>query len=551
MATQELTGGATEDAATTIVTPNLAPTLTPDVALASDEVARSRLFLQLSACIAGAVGIFVMFLDGSLAVRLGVVACCAAAIAGSLAFRRALRDDDLSTQRRWVALCVLLVASSAIAVWFFGVFSPAPMIGTFGIYFLCLGRSMRVALWAYLGGAVAHFVPSVLFALDVLPDPGLFHPVSSPRDMLMAAAMVQVIYAATFALARGSRESTRGAVEKLHEAMVQVRQREALLAEANLALDQAQQAGQRGPYSDRKLGDWLVGDVIGRGAMGDVYEARRDGGERAAVKILHRTLVTDVAHRKRFAREARIVARMRSEHAVRLMDFGHLEAENVSPHEPPYIAMELLEGHDLAWHLRHARTLELGAVGEMVEQVSEALAEAAEGGIVHRDLKPQNLFLSTPRGGAATWKVLDFGISKLVSEASGTVTQGATIGTPAYMAPEQARGEAIDPRADVFSLACIAYRALTGRPAFTGSGLPQIFFEVCFAQPARPGSFAPMPTDIERVLALGLAKSAAERAESARAFAAAFRAGAHGALPAPLRARADALLASAPWGSRK
>jgi serine/threonine-protein kinase len=118
------------------------------------------------------------------------------------------------------------------------------------------------------------------------------------------------------------------------------------------------------------------------------------------------------------------------------------------------------------------------------------------------------------------------------------------------MAPEQARGAAVDARADVFSLACIAYRALTGRPAFAGTELPQILFDVCFAQPMRPGAFAPLGVDVERALALGLAKETRERLESATGFAAALRAALADALPESLRARADGLLAAAPWGSK-
>jgi serine/threonine-protein kinase len=465
-------------------------------------------------------------------------------------FRRTLTAELISSRRRWSVVAGLLVACSAVAVWFFGVFSPAPMVGTFGIYFLCLGRSTRIALWAYLGGAIAHLVPSVLFALHVLRDPGLLTPIASPGDMLVAAAMVQVVFASTFALARGSQRATRDAIRKLHAALMQVQKREALLAEANLELDQALQAGHRGPFTDRRVGDWLVGEIVGRGAMGDVYAAQRaEGDQRAAVKILHRSLAMEPAHVKRFLREAQIVERMRSAHVVRLLACGNFEAGIDGELAPPYIAMELLEGHDLAWHLRREGRMSVERALEMVDQVCDALAEAATADVVHRDLKPQNVFLAMRAGAPAVWKVLDFGVSKLASD-PGTLTQGAPIGTPAYMAPEQARGERVDPRADVFSLACIAYRALTGRPAFAGSELPQILFDVCFAQPVRPGSLVTLPDDVERVLALGLAKRSDDRLDSARGFAAALRSAFAASLSPPLRARADALLASAPWGSR-
>ena len=104
----------------------------------------------------------------------------------------------------------------------------------------------------------------------------------------------------------------------------------------------------------------------------------------------------------------------------------------------------------------------------------------------------------------AVWKVLDFGVSKL--ERSGTLTHGNVVGTPGYMAPEQARGGDVGPTADVFALAVIAYRALTGRPAFSGRELPRILFDVCYVQPMQPSKLVPLPDDVERVLLLGMAK---------------------------------------------
>jgi serine/threonine-protein kinase len=553
--------GTPEDTTTLVQVrpPSLPPaastTLTPEAALAHDEVERTRLFLKLCAVLAGAGGLAVPFVSGGVVSHVFAALGCAGAVAIVLVFRRTLTAQLLASPRRWTLVCAGLVACSAVAVWFFGVFSPAPMVGTFGIYFLCLGRSMRVALWAYLGGAIAHLVPAALFALHALPDPGLLKPDATTGDMLVAAAMVQVVFASTFALARGSQRTTRDAVQKLHAALVQVQKREALLAEANLELDQALQAGQRGPFTDRFVGEWVVGNVVGRGAMGDVYEARtaaRDGEEeraRAAIKILHRSLAMDPTHVKRFLREAQIVERMRSPHVVRLLGCGNFEVATDRDDAPPYIVMELLEGHDLAWHLRHEARMAADRALEMVDQVSDALAEAAAADVVHRDLKPQNVFLALRPGEGPVWKVLDFGVSKLASD-PGTLTHGAPIGTPAYMAPEQARGERVGPSADVFSLACIAYRALTGRPAFSGSELPQILYDVCFAQPVRPASLAPLPADVERVLALGLAKRAAERMDSARGFAVALRSAFSGSLSPALRARADALVAAAPWGSR-
>lgn len=165
---------------------------------------------------------------------------------------------------------------------------------------------------------------------------------------------------------------------------------------------------------------------------------------------------------------------------------------------------------------------------------------------MHRDLKPQNVFLAE-EGRKRSWKVLDFGVSKL-RESQATLTQGAAIGTPSYMAPEQAKGLSVDHRADVFSLAVIAYRSLTGRPAFTGPDAATTLYNVVYAQPVRPSELIGMTPDVERVLALGLAKDPARRLSSASLFSAAFRDAVNGRLDERLRRDADALVLEAPWG---
>ena len=182
----------------------------------------------------------------------------------------------------------------------------------------------------------------------------------------------------------------------------------------------------------------------------------------------------------------------------------------------------------------------------LVDQVADALTEAAAAEIVHRDLKPQNLFAVD--GEVTVWKVLDFGVSKL--ESSGTLTHGHVVGTPGYMAPEQARGGDVGHVADVFSLAVIAYRALTGRPAFSGRELPRVLFDVCYVQPMQPTKLVPLPADVERVLALGMAKDPKERLATAAELAAALKAAFADELDGAFRRRADALLAKAPWAAK-
>jgi len=524
--------------------------LTPELALQADEVGRTRIFLKISAILSGVLGACTPFLSGGLPLRLTVFACCALAMIVVLAFSRELRDERNYTRGRWMLVSYVLMAATCTGVYVIGVFSPAPMVGTLGIYFLCLGSSKRVAWAAYVSGSVLHLGPALAIAFGLSRDPGLFRADNTTYvDKLIITLLVQVVYALTFILARGSRRATINAVKGLHQALAQVQKREALLAEAHLDLDRALRGGFAGRYSERRLGPYLLGDLIGRGAMSEVYRAEYPGGV-AAVKVLQRDLVADPAQVRRFLREAEIVSGLTSPHVVRVLSFGNFGGVPLERDEPPYLAMELLEGHDLAWHLRRQRRMPPARVVEIVDQIGDALHEAAAAEIVHRDLKPQNIFCVEPNGDHADriWKVLDFGVSKLAT-ASGSLTNGAIVGTPGYMAPEQARGERVGPRADTFSLAVIAYRALTGRPAFAGKDMPRILFDVCYAQPAQPGRLVSVSEDVERVLALGMAKEPEERLDSARAFAEALKAAFAGSLDRRLANRADELLARMPWGS--
>jgi len=520
-------------------------TVTPDVALHAEEVARTRIFLGVTSVLAGMLMICAPLLSGPALLRGGVCAACFVVVAMSLWFRWVIADPAKYTERRLLVVAYSLMIATGFGVYFVGVFSPAPMAGTLGIYFLSLGSSRLAALSTYIIGGLMHAVPAVLIAADVMRDPGLFRDTSTTgRDKLLAALLVQVIYFLTFVLARLSRRATRQVIEKLHSAIAQVQKREALLAEAHHELDRALAGGHLGRYSERQLGPFRLGPVIGRGAMSEVYRAARtDDGRPAAVKVLHHDLLSSQQHLRRFQREAEIIASLRSKHVVRLYHVGI----DGTGDAPAYIAMELLEGHDLAFELRRDRRLDHERVLTLVDHVADALTEAAASEIVHRDLKPQNLF-AVDAGGATTWKVLDFGVSKL--ERSGTLTHGNVVGTPGYMAPEQARGGDVAPTADVFALAVIAYRALTGRPAFSGRELPRVLFDVCYVQPMQPSKLVPLPDDVERVLALGMAKNPKERIATAAEFAAGLRAAFEGGLDGAFRRRADALLARAPWGAR-
>ncbi|HZO13835.1 MAG TPA: serine/threonine-protein kinase, partial [Polyangiaceae bacterium] len=204
---------------------------------------------------------------------------------------------------------------------------------------------------------------------------------------------------------------------------------------------------------------------LGSGASASVWLARHEGlGREVAVKIAAPEVVRDEVALARFDREARLAEQMLTPHVARGYDHGFTEEGR------PYLVMELLEGETLEDRLARAGRLTPDDVVAILTPVAEALDEAHELGIVHRDIKPSNVFLSGDRG---VVKVLDFGMAKRtgVAEVSVVTDEGTSVGTPDYMSPEQLRfAREVDHRADLWSLAVVAYRAIVGRlPFVSGS----------------------------------------------------------------------------------
>jgi serine/threonine-protein kinase len=205
---------------------------------------------------------------------------------------------------------------------------------------------------------------------------------------------------------------------------------------------------------------------LGRGGMGVVYRVEHlHTGEHLALKVLHGAAASDAGAVARFKREARVGAQIRSEHVVRVTD------ADVAPElgGAPFFVMELLEGTDLEKLIERVGALAPDVVVAVLSQLARALEKAHAGGIVHRDLKPENIFLHRREDGTLIAKILDFGISKFClpdpnGTSLGTTADGTLMGTPHYMAPEQARGlvDAIRPTTDVWALGLIALRMLTG-----------------------------------------------------------------------------------------
>jgi eukaryotic-like serine/threonine-protein kinase len=181
---------------------------------------------------------------------------------------------------------------------------------------------------------------------------------------------------------------------------------------------------------------------------------------------------------------------------------------------------------------------------QMLRQVGAGLDAAWAAGVVHRDLKPRNLFLARI-GVQEVWKILDFGVARLAGEETLTVDQ--IVGTPNYMSPEQANGEPVTVKSDLFALGIIAYRTLTGRPAFEGETTAEILYKVVHTMPLRPTAVAPLPPDMDLVLAIALAKSPEDRFSSASELVQALDDAARGRLDASLQRRAESVLRASPW----
>ncbi|WP_441288249.1 protein kinase domain-containing protein [Sorangium sp. KYC3313] len=239
-------------------------------------------------------------------------------------------------------------------------------------------------------------------------------------------------------------------------------------------------------------------ELAGTGGMGTVYRTvDRASGDVVAVKLLGDL---DAQAAARFGHEARALASLDHPHVVRYVTHG------VAPTGEPYLAMEWLSGESLSARLSR-RPLDVEESVALVRAVADALGAAHARGIVHRDIKPSNLFL--PGGAADRVKVLDFGIARLSGASARLTRTGALVGTIGYMAPEQASGERaqLDARADVFSLGCVLFECLTGRPAFHGRHFMTILTKLLQEEPPRASALRPeVPQALDELLAQMLAK---------------------------------------------
>ena len=415
----------------------------PDIGdvLHGEEVARARVFFRAILFIAVMTGAFIPMLAGPIWLRAATGSVLVSTATLCIVVLVILRKKERYTPKVATIVGVTCAVLGVAAIYYIGVFSAGAMVLIVGIYFFGSSHSRMAARTTHLTICVLYFIVSAGIAAGYLPDLSLFSTDAAQSfTRWFQVFMSQVIFGFTFYLACSGRRATEGAVDRVNKASVQLKQRDALLEEAKGALEKATRPSE-GRHTGTTAGEFLIGDLLGRGAMGEVYKATDAGGLPVAIKLLHPNLIENPDKIKRFLREAEAAAAVHSPHVPRTFGSGWMDDRT-----SPFLAMELLEGHDLAWHLRKTGRLQLPLVVEMVQHVANALADVRDAGVVHRDLKPANIFLtdSLPR----TWKVLDFGLSKLLWE-SGSLTRDHAIGTPSYMSPEQVRGPTVDHQADL------------------------------------------------------------------------------------------------------
>ena len=250
----------------------------------------------------------------------------------------------------------------------------------------------------------------------------------------------------------------------------------------------------------RQVGRYLIGERLGRGGMATVYKAHDpDIGRDVAIKFLHATLCEDAEYHARFLREARAAGGLSHPNIVTVHDVGEIEGR-------PYMAMELLDGQPLSEEMADAKPLPVRDVIIMGIQLARALAYAHKRGIVHRDIKPGNLMRVKD---TQTIKVTDFGIAHMESAGSEHRTRvGDILGTPQYMSPEQAQGDKLDGRSDLFATGILLYQMLTGQRPFLGDSLVALAVKIAKEEPIPIEKLRPdLPASLRRIVERCLAKA--------------------------------------------
>jgi serine/threonine-protein kinase len=264
-----------------------------------------------------------------------------------------------------------------------------------------------------------------------------------------------------------------------------------------------------------ELGHYRIDRLIGAGGMGAVYAAERLGGDgrRVALKVIGNEHTADPQTVARFQREGQVMSQTRHPNIVEVLEVGQAEGRW-------YLAMELLEGTNLADAIAAKGRFDIAEAVPILAGVLDALTASHAGDVVHRDLKPENVFLCGAPDGPPGVKVLDFGVAKVVGKnAHEQLTRsGTVVGTPEFMSPEQAMGTTVDARSDLYAVGCIAYAALCGRPPFLDDWPMRVVMKQAFEPHAPPSRVRPDLGDdgeVDRFMKRALAKRPEDRFQSA------------------------------------
>ncbi len=473
-----------------------------------------------------------------LAQQLHLAALAATAIASFAYVATTRRPADYRRLKVTAFVYVGLIANAS-GYYYYGVFSAYAGIVTVSAYGFYSGGGKDTTRGAMVASVLGHGGLGAAQIAGWIEDRGLVQ-LDLPDGWKLAILIVfQLILVGAGAAGLYAYRTMQEVITAHDHAQRALAVRDVQLAEAHKAERAARGPGE-GRYTGNTLGRFKIGAILGRGAMGEVYAAEDDRGGSCAVKVLAAHLLGNDDALKRFQREARVIGNLDVPNIVRMIE--------VSPASSPipFLAMERLIGKDLGALIKERAVRDIGDVVPIVRAIAAGLDAAHDAGVIHRDLKPANLFAAIVDGNV-TWKILDFGVSKHSDDA--TLTGAALIGTPGYMAPEQAKGEALDRRCDLYALAVVCYRLLTGRPAVVPGDAPAMIHEVVYRVPPQPSAIAKVSPQVEAVLAIGLAKSPDDRFATAGEFAVALAEAAANVLPEPIAERADEILRRAPWGS--
>jgi serine/threonine-protein kinase len=517
------------------------PLRSPADVMFANEIERSRIFVYLTTALSVSGVVCVAVTNADVWASRVLVGGCVVMFITSMIGLSVLRDTERYTRALAAAFGYTSVAVMMTAYYFFGWFSAVALLVPIGGITWGMGQGLRSVIAMATAACGSHAVLAGLQIAEILDDRSIaMIRAPSVTRQLVFLGLAQFVFVASFWLGRMINAHQLSTLERYGAAVRDLARQQALLQEARADLDDARRVGNDGRLSGLSLGGYRLGAVIGRGAMGEVYDASKiDSGDAAAVKVMSASALRDERAVRRFERELQVTAMLDSPNIARVIAYS-------SPDDDvKFLAMERLTGVTLSEELRRVQRMPVDEALAMLTEVAAGVDTAHVAGIVHRDLKPRNIFHHRTVDGAS-WKILDFGVSKLVLS-QGTLTDGAVVGTPQYMAPEQASGGEVDHRSDLFALGTIAYRALTGRPPFSGPNMAGVLFAVVNSAPVRPSLAARLPAQVDAVLAIAMAKDPGARFGTAAELVESLTEACSGELSNALWKRAELVGVDTPW----